>query len=66
MGLIEHRPGLGTFVLEPPRKGKAGGREAPALKAAAERVVAAFDAWHPRVKPQALADAVEELRNALR
>jgi len=66
MGLIEHRPGVGTFVLGPPPKGKGGGRQTPALEAAAEKVVAAFDAWHPRTKPQTLADAVEELRGALR
>jgi len=66
MGLIEHRPGVGTFVIEPAPKGKVGGREAPALMVAAEKVVAAFDAWHARTKPRALADAVEELRNALR
>ena len=65
MGLIEHRPGVGTFVLEPPPKGKGGGQQTPVLAAAAEKVVAAFDAWHPRTKPQALADAVEELRGAL-
>jgi DNA-binding GntR family transcriptional regulator len=66
MGLIEHRPGVGTFVLEPPPKGKGGGRQASALEAAAEKVIAAFDAWHPRTKPETLADAVEELRGALR
>ena len=66
MGLIEHRPGVGTFVLGPPAKGKGGGRQTPALEAAAEKVVAAFDAWHPRTKPQTLSDAVEELRGALR
>jgi len=66
MGLIEHRPGVGTFVLEPPPKGKVGGREVPAVKAAAEKVVAAFDAWHARTKPAALVHAVEELRGALR
>lgn len=65
MGLIEHRPGVGTFVLEPPAKGKSAGREAPKLKTAAEKVVAAFDAWHARTKPRDLADAVEELRDSL-
>lgn len=65
MGLIEHRPGVGTFVLEPPPKGGSG-RQAPALEVAAAKVVAAFDTWHARAKPQALADAVEELRGALR
>jgi len=67
MGLIEHRPGVGTFVLEPPPKGKAGGaRGSAALRMAAEKVVVAFDEWHGRAKPQALAEAVDELRDALR
>jgi DNA-binding transcriptional regulator YhcF (GntR family) len=65
MGLIEHRPGVGTFVLEPP-KGKERGRAAPALKAAAQRVVAVFDEWHARTKPQALVEAIDELRDSLR
>jgi DNA-binding GntR family transcriptional regulator len=65
MGLIEHRPGVGTFVLGPSPKAKGSGRGATALEAAAERAVAAFDAWHARRKPQALVDAVEELRDAL-
>ena len=29
MGLIEHRPGVGTFVLGPPAKAKGGGRQTP-------------------------------------
>jgi GntR family transcriptional regulator len=66
MGLIEHRPGVGTFVVGPPPKGKSGGRGSPALKAAAENVVAAFDDWHARSKPQGLTDAIDELRHALR
>jgi DNA-binding GntR family transcriptional regulator len=66
MGLIEHRPGVGTFVLEPPTKGKAGARGTAALRAAAEKVVARFDEWQSRAKPQALVDAVDELRDALR
>ena len=66
MGLIEHRPGVGTFVLEPPTKGKAGARGSAALRVAAEKVVAAFDEWHGRAKPQTLAEAVDELRDALR
>ncbi|MGO8961426.1 MAG: winged helix-turn-helix domain-containing protein [Streptosporangiaceae bacterium] len=65
MGLIEHRPGVGTFVLEPPPKGKGGGG-APTLKAAAQKVVAAFDEWHARTKPHALVEAIDELRDALR
>jgi hypothetical protein len=65
MGLIEHRPGVGTFVLEPP-KGRTGGRGAPALKAAAEKVVAPFDGWKARTVPQGLTEAIEELRRALR
>jgi DNA-binding GntR family transcriptional regulator len=66
MGLIEHRPGVGTFVLEPPPKDRAGGRGASALKSAAQKVVAAFDEWQGRTKPQALTEAIEELRRALR
>jgi DNA-binding GntR family transcriptional regulator len=66
MGLIEHRPGVGTFVLEPPTRSRGGGRGASALKTAAEKVVAAFDEWHGRTKPQALTEAIEELRRALR
>jgi len=66
MGLIEHRPGLGTFVLEAPAKGKDRGRGTAALRAAAERVVTAFDDWQSRAKPQALVEAIDELRDALR
>jgi len=66
MGLIEHKPGIGTFVLEPPAKGKAGARGTAALRAAAEKVVETFDEWQSRAKPQPLADAVDELRDALR
>jgi DNA-binding GntR family transcriptional regulator len=65
MGLIEHRPGVGTFVLEPPKKSKGVGRGTSALKTAAEKVVAAFDGWHSQSKPQSLTEAVEELRRAL-
>jgi DNA-binding FadR family transcriptional regulator len=65
MGLIEHRPGVGTLVLEPPPKRK-GSRETPALKTAALKAVAAFDQWHARSKPQALVKAMDELRKALR
>jgi GntR family transcriptional regulator, transcriptional repressor for pyruvate dehydrogenase complex len=65
MGLIEHRPGVGTFVLEPPTRSRGGGGAA-ALKTAAENVVAAFDDWHGRTKPRALTEAIEELRRALR
>jgi DNA-binding GntR family transcriptional regulator len=66
MGLIEHRPGVGTFVVEPPPKGRGAGRATSGLTAAAERVVAAFDGWHARTKPQALVEAVNELRDELR
>jgi len=66
MGLIEHRPGIGTFVLEPPARGKVGARGTPALRVAAEKVLTAFDEWHARTKPQALSEAVDELRDALR
>jgi DNA-binding FadR family transcriptional regulator len=63
VGLIEHRPGVGTFVLGPPPDGE---QETPALAAAAQEVVDAFDEWRARAKPQALADAVSKLRDALR
>ncbi|MGH3304997.1 MAG: GntR family transcriptional regulator [Streptosporangiaceae bacterium] len=66
MGLIEHRPGVGTFVLEPPPKAKGARRGTSGLRAAAERVVAAFDSWHARTKPQDLVEAVDELRDELR
>jgi len=62
MGLIEHRPGVGTFVLEPPPDGE---QEIPALTAAARQVVDAFDKWPARNKPRALADAMSKLRDAL-
>ena len=63
VGLIEHRPGVGTFVLAPPLDGE---RETPALEAAAQGVVDAFDEWQAGNKPQALVDAVSKLRDALR
>jgi DNA-binding FadR family transcriptional regulator len=61
VGLIEHRPGVGTFVLAPPSEGE---QETPAL-AAAQDVVDAFDEWRARNKPQALVDAMSKLRDAL-
>lgn len=66
MGLIEHRPGVGTFVLEPSAKGKSGTRGAAAVKAAAENAVKAFDEWQSRTKPKALSEAMDKLRDALR
>jgi DNA-binding GntR family transcriptional regulator len=66
MGLIEHRPGVGTFVLELPSEGKSRGRGGQGVKAAAKKVVAAFDEWHSRAKPPTLTEAIEELRRALR
>jgi DNA-binding FadR family transcriptional regulator len=62
VGLIEHRPGVGTFVLAPPPDGE---QETPALAAAARKALDAFDAWRGRTKPQALVDAMNELRDAL-
>lgn len=62
LGLIEHRPGIGTFVLGPPEAEEV----ASPLEAAARRVVEAFQEWNAKNKPQALADAVDELRSALR
>jgi DNA-binding GntR family transcriptional regulator len=62
LGLIEHRAGVGTFVLGAPSGDQ---RETPGLRAAAERVVTAFDSWRSRTKPTALSEAVEEMRDAL-
>src|SRR6266516_1933280 len=64
LGLIEHRPGIGTFVLARPAPAERS--DEPPLAAAARQVVAAFDGWRARSKPQALTDAVEELRKQLR
>ena len=64
MGLIEHRPGVGTFVLEPPRRKVSRG--APGLKAAAQKVVTVFDEWRASTKPEALVEAIDGLRDALR
>jgi len=62
LGLIEHRPGVGTFVLGP---SKSADGEGDALTAAARRVAAAFDGWGSKSKPQALTEAIEELRAVL-
>jgi len=62
LGLIEHRPGIGTFVLAPPGTVP----DAPAaLETAARKVVQAFDQWGARSKPAPLTAAVGELRDAL-
>jgi DNA-binding FadR family transcriptional regulator len=63
VGLIEHRPGVGTFVLPPSPDGEPG---IPALTAAAQKVVDAFDDWRAQAKPKTLTVAVNELREALR
>lgn len=62
LGLIEHRPGIGTFVLDPAKAEQAGGSP---LEVAARRVVEAFDGWKAKTKPQALTDAVNRLRDSL-
>lgn len=62
LGLIEHRAGIGTFVLGPPG---AESPPSPALGDAARKVIRAFDEWRSRTKPAALTDAVRELRDAL-
>jgi DNA-binding FadR family transcriptional regulator len=62
LGLIEYRPGVGTFVLGP---AKSMDGEGDALATAARRAVEAFDGWESKSKPQVLADAIEELRAAL-
>jgi DNA-binding GntR family transcriptional regulator len=64
LGLIEHRPGVGTFVLEPkPRVSSAKGPSV--LEGAARQALEAFDQWQSRSKPQPLARAMEQLRKAL-
>jgi DNA-binding transcriptional regulator YhcF (GntR family) len=63
LGLIEHRVGLGTFVLPQPA---GAGNQRPGLRAAAQKVVRAFDQWRSSAKPRALAEAISELRDALR
>jgi DNA-binding GntR family transcriptional regulator len=65
MGLIEHRPGVGTFVLAPSTKGQGSSRGATSLKVAAEKAVKAFDDWQSRAKPKAVVEAMDELRDAL-
>ena len=62
LGLIEHRAGVGTFVLGSPAADQGEGSE---LRAAAAKVVAAFDHWQSRTKPAAMSAAVDELRGAL-
>jgi DNA-binding transcriptional regulator YhcF (GntR family) len=63
LGLIEHRAGIGTFVLGPP---DTGAQPSPPLADAARKVVAAFDQWPSRTKPAALSGAIDELRGALK
>jgi DNA-binding FadR family transcriptional regulator len=63
LGLIEHRPGVGTFVLGPSERKDDDGTS---LAATARRVVDAFDEWKAKTKPQALTTAVNDLRDALR
>jgi DNA-binding GntR family transcriptional regulator len=65
MGLIEHRPGVGTFVLEPSTKAQGSSRGTTSLKVAAEKAVKAFDDWQSRTKPKAVVEAIDELRDAL-
>ena len=60
LGLIEHRPGIGTFVLGP-----AVSAQPAALETAARQVIDAFDTWNARTKPAALTGAITELRAAL-
>jgi DNA-binding FadR family transcriptional regulator len=62
LGLIEHRPGIGTFVLPPPDPATS---QPPALETAARHVIDTYDEWKTRSKPPALADAIGELREAL-
>jgi DNA-binding FadR family transcriptional regulator len=62
LGLIEHRPGVGTFVLG---SSKSVDGEGDALVTAARRTVEAFDGWGSKSKPRSLTEAIEELRAAL-
>lgn len=62
LGLIEHRAGVGTFVLGPPTGDQ---KESSPLQSAAERVVTAFDEWRSQSKPSALSEAIGGLRDAL-
>lgn len=64
LGLIEHRAGIGTFVLGPPTSGTHGPTSS-ALESAARKAVRAFDEWTSRSKPRALTEAIDELRDAL-
>src|SRR5262245_23425584 len=57
LGLIEHRAGIGTFVLGAQTGNQ---QEPPELRPTAERVVAAFDEWRSRSKPMALSQAIRE------
>jgi len=65
LGLIEHRAGIGTFVLGPPAGEGGDGKDRPALESAARKAVRAFDEWRARSKPPTLTDAMNELRDAL-
>jgi DNA-binding FadR family transcriptional regulator len=62
LGLIEHRPGIGTFVLPPP---SARDSSPAPLETAARHVITAYDEWRSRSRPVALSEAVEELRSAI-
>jgi DNA-binding GntR family transcriptional regulator len=64
LGLIEHRPGVGTFVLEA-RQTVRSTKGTSALEDAARQALEAFDEWQPRSKPQRLAKAMDQLRRAL-
>src|SRR6266436_2931487 len=50
LGLIEHRPGVGTFVVGPSKRVD---NEGGTLATAARRMVEAFDGWESKSKPQA-------------
>lgn len=62
LGLIEHRPGIGTFVLDPAKADQAAGSP---LEVAARRVIEAFDGWKAKTKPHTLTEAVNGLRDTL-
>jgi DNA-binding GntR family transcriptional regulator len=66
MSLIEHRPGVGTFVLAPARPSRKRASEASALEDAANKAVHAFDQWRSRSKPKALVEVMDELSARVR
>jgi DNA-binding FadR family transcriptional regulator len=61
-GMVEFRPGVGTYVLGP-RPDAAQG--SPALEAAARRVISAYQAFLDTGDRDGLDDAIAGMKNAL-